>query len=148
MNTYQEALTYALRRLTAQAMHSLQLVQALEKKEASQEIIERVIAHCKQYGYLNDEEWLTSFVRKEVAKSNGPQNIIQKLQGKGLTYAQASSAVSCQDSDTHEGITTLLEKKYANRDLTDYKERGKTIAALQRKGYSFSDIMQVLDNRL
>jgi regulatory protein len=133
---------YALRKVAAQAMLSMQLRDALEERGVVSEIIEPILTEFVNSGYLNDEDWIASYIRVQKAKKAGPQAIFQKLRMKGVPEKLISPHLT-QDNP-QDRIRELLASKYSGRNLGDFKERQKVIAALARKGYSFDDILNVL----
>jgi len=135
---YQGAKRYALKRLAMQGTLSSKLRDLLEERLVSTEVIDKVIEDCQQSGYLNDADWVDAFVRCQKRKRIGPQMIRMKLREKGVkTHVEL-------DINERTQIKALLESKYKNRDLKDYKERQKVIASLMRKGYTLSSILEEL----
>ena len=51
--------------------------------------------------------------------------------------------ISSLDIDAKESIISVIERKYS-RKISDEKGRRNVIAALQRMGYSYSDIKSAL----
>ena len=43
-----------------------------------------------------------------------------------------------------EAIQKLLNTKYAKRKLSDYKEKGKVISSLVRKGFALEDVLKAI----
>lgn len=133
---------YALRKVAAQAMLSMQLRDALKERGVKPQIIAPIIDEFQQSGYLNDDDWIASYVRVQKLKKAGPQAIFQKLRMKGVPEELVKSHL--QEDNPQDRIKQLIATKYSGRNLDDYKERQKVIAALARKGYSFDDILNVL----
>lgn len=134
---------WALKKIAAQPVLSQQLEKSLRERGVSPSTIEQIISDFKRVGYLNDEEWIASFVRVQKMKRVGPQMIVQKLKMKGVPAELIAPYM--EDDSTKERIKELLKSKYARRDLTDYKEKQKVVASLARKGYSFEDVFQVIE---
>lgn len=143
---YRAARSYALRRISKQALPTKSLVRSLERRGISPETIQRVIVDFETHGFLNDLEWSKSFVRTQRAKKVGPRAIAQKLAAKGFGREEIAKVV--QEDDTAESqsvaIAALLATRYRARDLSDYKERGKVIASLMRRGFDFDEIMRIV----
>lgn len=133
---------YALKRVAGQAMLSMQLKEALVEKGVYPHIADPIIEEFKSSGYLNDQDWIASFIRVQKLKKTGPQMIAQKLKAKGVPERLFSTLLD--DDDPQERLRQLIATKYANRDLSDFKEKQKVVAALARKGYSFDDILNIL----
>lgn len=140
----QRAKSYALNRLAKQNQPSNQLEKSLRDRLVTEPTIAKIIADCQRLGYLNDEEWMESYIRSQQARHLGPERILLKLREKGISREQALAALDKQDdAELRAGrIRHLLTTRYRSRDLADYKERQKVIAALIRKGFSFSEVIE------
>lgn len=143
---YKGALAYSMKRLSLKSQPSSELTQCLQERLVSESTIERIISEVTQLGYINDQDWLESFVRRQIARNLGPQAIAMKLRAKGISREQSEEILNqlSSSSATQEGISRLLETKYRTKDLRDYKTKEKVIAALIRKGFAFQDIIQVM----
>lgn len=144
---YQGAKRFALRRLTAKSMSSYELQGVLKDKEVSLATAELISEDFQKWGLLNDNEWITSFVRSETARNQGPSAISRKLQKKGIPsdLIQENLAEYKQLGSQNEGILKLIQGRYRNKDLKNWKERNKVIAAIHRKGFSLSAVIEVLN---
>lgn len=147
---YKGALRHALKRLTQKSQHSSELKKNLERYLVSSETIEAVIEECQRLGLLNDTYVLESLVKSLMAKKMGPRAIVFKLRNKGISQDLAEELVEKYDDGDlrKERIVQLLQTRYRRRDLSDFHERDKVIAALMRKGFSFNDIRSVLAGSL
>jgi regulatory protein len=133
---YRGAKRYALKRLSMQAMLSTALSDALRERLVSESVIEKVISECLESGYIDDKEWVDAFVRGQKRKRVGPEMIRMKLVQKGVDPSLMEEEV-----DESAQIRDLLESRFRNRNLRDYKEKQKVIAALMRKGYHLGAIL-------
>lgn len=133
---------YALKRVAGQAMLSMQLKEALIEKGVYPAIADPIIEEFKASGYLNDEDWIASFIRVQKQKKAGPQMIAQKLRAKGVPELLFNALLD--EDDPQERLRQLIAAKYGDRDLSDFKEKQKVVAALARKGYSYDDILNLL----
>lgn len=141
---YRKAKVYALKRLSSKAYLSKELRESMLRKEFLPEHIERILSECRELGYLNDEEWLNAFVRGQISKKRGPKAIAAKLFQKGFPRDKIQEVVTeIKGSDSPaDGIRQLLQTKYKNKNLKDYREKQKVIASLARRGYDFEDILK------
>ena len=69
---------------------------------------------------------------------------LYKLTEKGIERELAQEILDEFDVDPVEQLTEFIERKYAGK-LEDEKDRRRTVAALGRLGYSWSDIKEALD---
>ncbi len=129
---------------------SSDLKAALLRKQVSPEDIEKIITELTQAGYLNDQVWIESFIRVQIQKKNGPSVITKKLMQKGIPAEMAKKAVNKQTKpkDLSQSVQRLMETKYKNKNLKDFKERQKVVASLIRKGFSLDTIKSCLNVEL
>jgi regulatory protein len=147
MHEYQQTKQYVLRRLAAQNYHSNQLKKLLAERCVQVSTINRVVADCLGWGYLNDAAWLESFVRSRL-KRQGAQAILSKLYAKGIPLDTARAEIEkWQNPDQEaEAISKLLRTRFRSKNLQDRKERQKVIASLMRKGFKLSAIQHAMQN--
>lgn len=145
---FQQGRLYALRRITKQALPKKSLARSLNLRAVTPDTIQRILADFEARGYLNDTEWTRSFVRQQLAKKVGPRVIAQKLSFKGIGRDEIDSALAQEGSNgQREALTSLLATKYRQKNLNDYKERGKVIAALMRRGFDLEEITSVIKHK-
>ena len=82
-------------------------------------------------------------VRSYTRKGYGALRIRQELLRHGIRREQAETALAGFDADLDK-MTALLNKRLRG-DLSDRKEVGKAVAALQRRGFRWDDIRRALD---
>ena len=143
---YRAATLFVLKRLSIKAYLSSELQNKLLEHDVSEATAERVIHECRRLGYLNDDDWLNGFVQRQLSRKLGPMAILMKLRAKGISQEKAEELVGMLDNTDgrKERITQLLTTRYRNRDLSDFKSREKVIAALIRKGFSFTDVKEAM----
>ncbi len=116
------------------------LVQKGHKKEYAVSAVEML---C-EYGYVNDERYAEnlaeSLIRNKGMSARGVKN---ELLRKGISRDIADKITESLDIDPILRIIDLLNTKYS-RYLSDEKGIKKTVASLQRLGYSWSDIKSAL----
>ena len=133
----------ALKLLSLQNQLSTLLSQKLKRYNLSDSAIKYAIDECIRLNLLDDDLWIESFVQCQIRKKNGPNLIRQKLKAKGINDDQIEKFMPKQNHD--ESIKKLLESRYAKYDLSNYSERQKVIAALQRKGFDIASILHAID---
>lgn len=77
-------------------------------------------------------------------KKFSPKRIENELKLKGISSEIASETVKSLDKDDFNRIILLLNSKYRNK-LSDEKDVRRTVNALMRMGYSYSDIRKALN---
>jgi len=139
---------YALRRLNSQAMLSKNLADALVDRGYCPETVDFVIGELTRLQYLNDDEWMESYLRVQMARKVGPHLIRGKLAEKGISNEKISALLEgLEEEKQKETILALLSSKYQKRNVNDYKERQKVIASLARRGFDLSLILSCLRDR-
>ena len=143
---YRMAKLYAYRRLAKKNQPSTELKQALVTRFVSEETASQIIQELRQKGYLNDEEWIETFVRYQLERRRGPRDIEMKLRSKGIPEELIEQVLKDLDNseDRKERIRELIQKKYHEVDFSDFHQKQKVIAALSRRGYSVGEIHEVL----
>ncbi len=143
---YNLAKQYVIKRLSVQSLPSATLQRALKQRLVSESTIERVINDFQQWGYLNDSEWTKNFVRRQMDRKLGPRAIAYKLSCKGLPkeHVEGALKVSGDESQQQAAIAQLLKTRFRQRNLADFREKQKVIAALVRRGFDFSVILATL----
>ncbi|MBQ8001674.1 MAG: regulatory protein RecX [Ruminococcus sp.] len=115
------------------------------RRDYSQDAAEKALERMQELGLINDEAFASRYATELHSKHQSPSTIRYKLIQKGIDKEVAEEIVEGLDIDPTEEISALIEKKYA-RSLTDEKGIKRTVAALQRAGYRFSDIKSVLSD--
>jgi regulatory protein len=114
-------------------------------EEAADETIEKL----KGYGYINDETCRKNLIASRLRSGYGKFRIVEELREKGVD----ADLADMQDIAGERGIDTkaqlaemvrrFLETKRAK---TPYELKQKCIAHFYRKGYSFNEIVDILDS--
>ena len=119
-----------------------ELLQKLRQKgfaDGAEEATEKL----KSYGYLNDSRFALRFAQElQRVKHYGKKRIEQELYRKGVSRDVVSDTLE-QLSFDEDALTALIERKYL-RQLDTEKGVQKTVAALQRMGYSFGELRDAL----
>ena len=110
------------------------------RKEASPETAAAVCDRMEELGLLDDEGYARRLARELVyTKRMSAKGALYKLMQKGIDKELAEAVINELDVDPVDQIVELIDRKYASK-LSDEKDRRRTVAALQRLGYSWSDI--------
>lgn len=111
----------------------------------SEETADRVIEDMKRYGFLNDEEYARKLASSLVrGKKYGAYRTRAEMRRKGIDERTAEEALSeYEKEDYSEQLTELIRKKYYDK-IGDRDDRRRTVAALVRRGYGFSEIKEAV----
>lgn len=111
------------------------LLRTVDEKSA-QKAIERYI----EAGYLDDEHFCRSLVDYLINNKKYSENHIrQECFKRGVARDIVDLVLSDYQFDNIEVIVQLIEQKYSSKLLQE-NGKAKVIAALQRKGFTYSDI--------
>ncbi|EFB42532.1 hypothetical protein pah_c004o015 [Parachlamydia acanthamoebae str. Hall's coccus] len=145
---YQATKQYVLRKLAVRSYFTQELRQSLLKVLVSDHTITRLIDEMTQKGYLDDQSHGERWIKSQAAKKWGPHIIAQKLKAKGVVIEGLPDLFESLygADDRKKQIQLLLDRQAIKRNLSDYSQRQKAIASLIRKGFSTSEILNVMQS--
>ncbi len=121
-----------------------EMVIKLTQKGHKREYAENAVARLAELGYINDYRYAESLASSLLErKGMSIKSIGFELARKGIPREIADIVTQNLDFEPILRIIELLKTKYA-RYLNDEKGIKKTVAALQRLGYGWSDINSAL----
>lgn len=102
----------------------------------------------EERGYLNDARLAERYAENYYeVRSYGPMRIKQELYAKGFSLDVIEQTLEPYRSMDHrEKIAELLEQKFSRESLSDMAVKKKAVAWLNRCGYSWSDVSDVLND--
>lgn len=114
-------------------------------KQQASDICDRL----EELGLLNEERFARSYVdelirRKHLSKSGLKTALLQK----GVQRDIIETVLEEVEVDPVEQVRELLATKFKNRDLSDEKQKTRTVNALLRLGYRYNEINAAMDHRL
>lgn len=114
-------------------------------KQQASDICDRL----EELGLLNEERFARSYVdellrRKHLSKSGLKTALIQK----GVQRDIIETVLEEVEVDPVEQVRELLATKFKNRDLSDEKQKTRTVNALLRLGYRYGEINAAMDGIL
>jgi Uncharacterized protein conserved in bacteria len=114
-------------------------------KQQASDICDRL----EELGLLNEERFARSYVdelirRKHLSRSGLRTALIQK----GVQRDIIETVLEEVDVDPVEQIRELLATKFKNRDLSDEKQKSRTVNALLRLGYRYNEIHAAMGDQL
>lgn len=120
----------------------------LEKKEREPEHIQTALAQLKEMGYLNDEEFASTYVRsKSTSQIKGPLKLKQELQQKGIDHHVSEQAIENFEEDDQRVLIKKWVDKQSKKTAKEShsSQLRKFYQQLKAKGFSHSAIQSVLD---
>ena len=115
------------------------------KRTCSQQAVQEAADRMEQLGLVDDRAFARRYARQLIYKKRlAPGAALYKMREKGIDRELAQAALQECKVSASEQLHALLQGKYAGK-LHDEKSRRRTVAALQRMGYSWGDIRPVLE---
>ena len=133
MDEKKEAKSFLLRLLARRNYPSALLMQKMTAKGFSKEVASEMVDWAKEEGFINDEEYQSAFVEKEMRLGRGPMVIRWKLRSKGLSE-KAADQIS-KDVQRQQ-IQKILPKLSS--------DKRKAMQALYRRGFDSELISEML----
>lgn len=106
---------------------------------------DKAIEKYIEMGYLDDEKFAKALARHLYdVKNYSDSHVKQELFKRGISSETINEIVENTENDPIQSVKTIINKKYINKLNID-GGREKVIAAMMRKGFSYSDIKSALD---
>ena len=128
--------------------HSEKEIRAKLMRKHGAEYVDEAVEKLIELDLINDRRYAENYARELFEhKKFGKIRIKSALIAKGLASDLASETVNSlfedEEPDNIQRIVDIIEKKYYNR-MNDEVGRKKVFSALQRMGYTFSDIREAM----
>ena len=136
---YKKLLDVAMTMLSRRELCSGELSSRLRARKFSAELVETALRDLQQRGLQSDLRCAEVLVREHVLRGHGQMRIHQDLSRRGVGDEFIEAALAASECDFRELAREVLHKRYGNEVPSDYKERVRRIAFLQRRGFAISD---------
>ncbi len=144
--SFRRAYNKGLDLLSRRPYGTKELIKKLCEKGHEKESAEKACERLLELGLLNDEEYARVLASDLLERKNySIKRIKQELTFRGINREIIENTVDLLDNDPVNRIIILVKKKYINK-INDEKGRKKTVDALLRLGYSYSDIKSALNS--
>ena len=110
----------------------------------SQKAAAFAVAQMVKKGYLNDQRFAENYANSLINRNVSKRAALGKMLQKGVPLDIAKEVLAKSQEDESLAALALLETKYKNKLKSEDGIR-KTIAALARRGFSYSDIKTALE---
>jgi len=108
-----------------------------------QEAIDYAIGFLKDHRFIDDQDYGRRYVEYH-SRQKSERQIRYELQRKGLDKEMIRDILEEQPVDEEARIREYLRKKGLKPENMEFKEKGKVMASLGRKGFSYEAINRVL----
>ena len=125
--------------------HSVKELKTKLLRTVDEENADRAIEKMIDYGYLDDEKYAKNLVKYlSETKRMSKNHIKQEMYKRGVPNDIIAYTLEETEIDNVSAVVDLIFTKYRNKlDAQDGNK--KVIAALMRKGFSYSDIREAFD---
>ncbi len=111
-------------------------------------ISEQIIAALKAKGYVDDENYITCYIKDRINfNPMGRLRIKRELEQRGIEKMLIENNGEYKSIDEKALIDSLLNTKLADYDLNDNKDLRKIFAYLARRGFEYDNINSALKTR-
>ena len=113
--------------------------------EFSEAVVEQVLEFLIKYKYVDDLDYSRRYIReRERLNPRGTYAIKAELRQKGIAENIILLALENEEIDETASARRVIEKKCRYLEVIDEKEKKRLCGFLQRKGYSYDIIKEVL----
>lgn len=126
--------------LLSRREHSVKELKTKLMRTVDEVSADKAINRYMEAGYLDDEHFCVSLVDYLYnVKKYSTNHIRQECYKRGVSGDIISAVMADFEFDNVDNIAKLIESKYLSK-LEQENGKQKVVAALQRKGFSYSDI--------
>lgn len=144
--SFRRAYNKSLDLLSRRPYGTKELIKKLCEKGHEKEFAEKACERLTELRLLNDEEYARILANDLLERKNySIKRIKQELAFRGIGREIIENTIDLLDNDPVSRIIILIKKKYINK-IGDEKGRKRTVDALLRLGYSYSDIKTALNS--
>ena len=128
--------------------HSEKEIRAKLLRKHDADYVDEAVEKLIELDLIHDERYAENYARELFERKKfGKMRIKSELRAKGISADIANAAVEElfeeEEPDNVQRIVDIIGKRYYNR-MNDEVGRKKVFSALQRMGYSFSDIREAM----
>lgn len=146
-NDYQTARRAAENYINYKSRTTQELINKLRTITNNDESINKIVQYYTKLDLLNDKRYAEEFVRTYlIYKNESKTKTKYKLIQKGINLQVINQILEEYDEDIEfENIKIVFDKKYKNKDLTDYTEKQKAFRYLSSRGFNYDAIKKVIE---
>ena len=142
---FNKALNYSFLLLKYRARTEKEIIRRLRLKKFSMPVIEKTVKFLNNYGYIDDVDFTSLFIKEKVNKGMSKKRIYFGLKKLGVSEEIIKEGIADIKRDDYiRGIRKLIAKKtgkYSNIDNKSYK----LFHYFVQRGFSPDDIREALN---
>lgn len=135
---YQKAAECAANMLARRPLSAAMLEKKLLEKQFCTQAVDYAVERMRLLGAVNDAAFAELVVRSYARKGCGELRIRQELRVRGVPDELIAQAL--QDFEPELDVMLALLDRRLHGDVSDRRDCEKAMAALQRRGFTFSQI--------
>jgi regulatory protein len=139
-----EVLHAAVRYLSYREHSAQELIHKLQAKGYASEDILTVITHLQEKNYQSDQRYADSIIRHRINKGYGQRYIEQALKQQGVSTTTIKEALKNQQIDWYLQAELAYNKRFANSEIKNDKDKAKRIRFMQNRGFSSEQIFTLI----
>ncbi|WDU84019.1 regulatory protein RecX [Caloramator sp. Dgby_cultured_2] len=105
-------------------------------------VVEKTISKLKEYGFVNDEEYIKKYIEYSITKKFGSRRIITNLKQKGLYIKEKDIDINSETLYENAKLLALKKLNIMAKDKKNVKQ--KLYNYLVYRGYDNEVIFKVL----
>ena len=135
----------AMQLLNARDYTEYELRTKLTREQFPETLVNQAIDYVASYHYIDDERYTRYYIEYH-SSGQSRQVLRQKLLAKGISSELIDRCLEDVVLDEKTTIRQLLTKKYGTACLEDMAVQKKAVGYLLRRGYTYHDIREVLQD--
>ena len=144
MRNFKETQEQAARFLVRREYCRNELVQKLVSRGSSLEVAEQVVDDLQARNLVNDERFTEYLIRVRTMLGCGPVRIEAELNRLGVASEVITNHLNQNDEQWHERVVNVVERKYHNRPIENFKDWAKRANFLKSRGFTSSQIHEAI----
>jgi regulatory protein len=144
---YSQAMNYAVRLLSFRMRTAKEIAERLAKKDYEQETIAAVIRRLQEIGYINDHNYVESYVRSKI-KPTGSRRLQYELINKGVAKDIIDTELAINYTPEQElAAAQVLAEKLWRQEEKRVQSNSPNLQEKQLKQKTSQKIAQKILNR-
>ncbi len=143
LSEYRRAVSRSIWFLERGSLSRKKLLEKLLKAGIGKDACHKAVLRMEELDLINDAEFAYRLVEQYLTSGISVRETESKLLLKGIDRQTAKDTLDLFEVDATQQIKMLINKRYREK-LKEKENIPKVFAALQRKGFNYSDIKSVL----
>jgi regulatory protein len=144
MDDYDLALKYTLRLISSKDYLEQTIREKLKQRKYSAGVIDQVIERLQELKYLDNTEYIKTFIEEKIRKKDGPSKIKFKLKSLGIEEDSIMEHLDeiYTEELINENIAYWIEHKYEEHD-----DKQKFLNFCRTKGFRIDMVLNAIKDK-